>query len=65
MTGADAGSAPAAPAGPPLTFGQREGLRVAVSQCWNVGSLSTEALRTIVTIAPQDWTTWDYNKGDD
>ena len=21
--------------------------------------------RTIVTIAPQDWTTWDYNKGDD
>jgi hypothetical protein len=26
-------------------------LRVAVSSCWNVGSLSTEALQTTVTVA--------------
>lgn len=42
--------APAAPSGPPLTQGEREGLRVSVSRCWNLGSLSTEALRTRVTI---------------
>ncbi|MEM9798004.1 MAG: hypothetical protein AAF919_16040 [Pseudomonadota bacterium] len=42
--------APAAPAGPPLTQGERDGLRVAVSRCWNLGSLSTEAMRTRVTI---------------
>ncbi|CUH39785.1 hypothetical protein JSE7799_02513 [Jannaschia seosinensis] len=45
--------APAAPAGPPLTQGERDGLRVAVSRCWNVFSLSTEALRTTVTIYMQ------------
>ncbi|MCT4683195.1 MAG: hypothetical protein N4A39_05640, partial [Roseicyclus sp.] len=28
----------------------REGFRVAVSQCWNVGSLSTEAQRTTVVV---------------
>jgi hypothetical protein len=50
---AEAASAPAAPAtpsGPPLTSGQREGLRVAVQNCWNVGALSSEALRVTVTI---------------
>lgn len=39
-----------APSGPPLTGGEIEGLRVAVSQCWNVGSLSSEALRTIIVV---------------
>ncbi|TMM55249.1 energy transducer TonB [Sulfitobacter sabulilitoris] len=43
--------APAAPQGPPLTSGEREALRVAVSSCWNVGSLSSEALRTIVVVS--------------
>ncbi|AVO36796.1 energy transducer TonB [Pukyongiella litopenaei] len=43
-------AAPAAPTGPPLTAGEREGLRVAVSRCWNVGSLSSEALRTTVVV---------------
>jgi hypothetical protein len=42
-----------APAGPPLTQGERDGLRVSVSRCWNLGALSTEALRTRVTIYMQ------------
>lgn len=39
-----------APQGPPMTSGERDALRVAVKQCWNVGSLSSEALRTTVTV---------------
>ncbi|MDE4173310.1 energy transducer TonB [Phaeobacter sp. PT47_59] len=38
------------PSGPPLTSGEKDALRVAVSQCWNVGSLSSDALRTTVTV---------------
>lgn len=41
---------PAAPSGPPLSAGEKESLRVAVSACWNVGSLSSEALRTTVVV---------------
>jgi hypothetical protein len=44
-------AAPERPTGPPLTSGEREGLRVAVSQCWNTGSMSTEAQRTTVNIS--------------
>ena len=40
-----------APAGPPLTQGEKDGLRVAVSKCWNVGSLSTDALGVTVVVA--------------
>lgn len=40
-----------APAGPPLSSGERESLRVAVSQCWNVGSLSSDALSTTVIVS--------------
>ena len=40
----------AAPSGPPLTGGEKEGLRVAVSSCWNVGALSSEAQETKVTV---------------
>jgi hypothetical protein len=36
--------------GPPITAGEKEGLVVAVRECWNVGALSSEALRTTVTI---------------
>lgn len=36
--------------GPPLTGGEKEGLRVAVGKCWNVGSLSTDALGTTVVV---------------
>jgi hypothetical protein len=39
-----------APVGPPLTSGEREGLRVAVSQCWNLGSSSTDAMKTTVVV---------------
>ncbi|WP_284261770.1 cell envelope biogenesis protein TolA [Roseicyclus amphidinii] len=41
---------PAQPSGPPLTSAAREGFRVAVSACWNVGSLSNEAQRTTVVV---------------
>lgn len=40
-----------APSGPPLSAGDKESLRVAVSACWNVGSLSTAALQTTVVIS--------------
>ena len=39
------------PSGPPLTLGEKEALRVSVSKCWNVGSLSSEALKTTVEVA--------------
>lgn len=39
-----------AASGPPLTGGEKDALVVAVKQCWNVGALSTDALRTIVTL---------------
>ena len=39
-----------APSGPPLTGGEKDALRVAVQSCWNVGSLSTEALGTTVVV---------------
>lgn len=38
------------PKGPPLSSGEKDALRVSVQRCWNVGSLSTEALRTTVTV---------------
>ena len=41
---------PATPTGPPLTGGEKDALRVAVSSCWNVGSLSTAALGTTVVV---------------
>lgn len=44
-------AAPATPAGPPMTSGERDALRVSVQQCWNVGALSSEALRVTVTVA--------------
>lgn len=37
--------------GPPLTGGEKDALRVAVSSCWNVGSLSTDALGTTVIVS--------------
>lgn len=47
----DAPSEAPARSGPPLTGGEREGLRVAISRCWNVGSLSTDALGTTVIVS--------------
>lgn len=51
---ADAVSAPATPSvpsGPPLSSGEVDGLIADVRACWNVGALSSEAQRTIVTIS--------------
>ncbi|WP_340303295.1 hypothetical protein [Roseobacter sp. HKCCD7870] len=51
---ADAVSAPATPSvpsGPPLSSGEVDGLIADVRTCWNVGALSSEAQRTIVTIS--------------
>lgn len=42
-----------APSGPPLTSGEKDALRVAVSRCWNVGSLSSAALATTVVVGVQ------------
>ncbi|MDO5758014.1 MAG: energy transducer TonB [Rhodobacterales bacterium] len=39
------------PAGPPLTAGEKDSMRIAVQSCWNVGSLSSDALATTVTVA--------------
>ena len=53
---AEAASTPAAtgatnaPQGPPITSGEKDAFRVAVQQCWNVGSLSSEALRVTVIV---------------
>lgn len=44
-------SAPAAPQGPPLTGGERDALRIAVQECWNVGALASAAMHTTVTLA--------------
>ncbi|MGI3170529.1 energy transducer TonB [Pseudooceanicola sp. C21-150M6] len=46
----DSSTPPAGPSGPPLTTGEKDALRVAVSACWNTGSLSTDALRTSVVV---------------
>lgn len=42
--------APRAPSGPPLTGGERDALRLAVQECWNVGALSTDALNVTVVV---------------
>lgn len=47
------GEVQTAPSGPPLTRGEKDALRVAVEKCWNVGSLSSEALRTTVVVGVQ------------
>ncbi|RFP90142.1 energy transducer TonB [Rhodobacteraceae bacterium 63075] len=41
---------PAAPTGPPLTGDEREGLRLAVSRCWNLGALSTDAMAVTIVV---------------
>lgn len=38
------------PTGPPLTSGEKDALRVSVERCWNVGSLSSDALQTTVVV---------------
>lgn len=50
LLGGGSDAAPAAPSGPPLTADETNELRLAVSQCWNVGSLSSAALATTVVV---------------
>ncbi len=40
----------ATPSGPPLSTAARDGFRIAVQGCWNVGSLSNEAQQTTVVV---------------
>ena len=42
---------PSALSGTPLSTGEKEALRVAVQECWAVGSLSSLALETTVVVA--------------
>ena len=44
-------SDPTAPPGPPMTSGEQDALRVAIKKCWNLGALSSEAMRTTVTVS--------------
>ena len=44
---------PALPVGPPMSFAEKESLRVAVSNCWNTGSMSSAALRVTVVVGVQ------------
>ena len=37
-------------AGPPMTDGEKDALRVAVQACWNVGTLSSDALKTSIAV---------------
>lgn len=39
-----------APTGPPLSSAERDGLRIAVSNCWNLGTSSTDAADTTVVV---------------
>ncbi|MFN3275155.1 MAG: hypothetical protein ACK41U_10820, partial [Paracoccus sp. (in: a-proteobacteria)] len=39
------------PMGEPLSLAERDGLRAAIGQCWNVGMLSVEAAQVTVTVA--------------
>lgn len=50
---ASASQADRAPVGPPLNQAEKDGLRLAVQKCWNVGSLSSDALRIKVVIGIQ------------
>ena len=47
--GADGGGGRAA-MGPPLSQGEKDGLRLRIEACWNIGSLSREAQRTSVSV---------------
>lgn len=49
-TPADTGIGQDLPEGPPMSGSEVEGLRIAINKCWNVGQLSTEAMRTVVTL---------------
>lgn len=51
QTGQPVERRPVAQTGAPMTSDERDALRANVLQCWNVGSLSSDALRTTITVA--------------
>jgi hypothetical protein len=44
-TEASSGAASNIPEGPPMTAGEKDGVRSAINSCWNIGSLSSAAQR--------------------
>lgn len=38
------------PEGPPMSASEIEGLRLAINKCWTIGSMSTEAMNTVVLV---------------
>lgn len=46
----DGGGGGRAALGPPLSQGEKDGLRLQIESCWNIGSLSREAQRTAVSV---------------
>ena len=51
MGGEGTGGTGSAPTGPPITAGEKDALIVDIKQCWNTGALSSDALRTTVTLS--------------
>ena len=51
LGGEGTGGTGQAAVGPPITAGEKDALIVDVKQCWNVGALSSDALRTTVTLS--------------
>ena len=49
VAAAQVAETPAAPSGPPMSAGEKEGLRVAVSACWNV-DVGGRSADTVVTV---------------
>ncbi|MBI1492628.1 hypothetical protein [Halocynthiibacter styelae] len=47
---ASANETPAAPSGPPLSFGERDGLRRQIHSCWNTGAVSSAAAAVTITV---------------
>ncbi len=48
--GADAGGPGNPPMGEPLSLSEKDGLKFAIQDCWNVGALSVEASRMTISV---------------
>jgi len=46
----EANETPTAPSGPPLTSGERDGLRRQIHACWNTGAISSAAERVVIKV---------------
>ena len=50
INAAIAAASATAPAGPPMSSGEIDALRVSIKKCWSTGTLSTEASQTVITV---------------